>query len=71
MLVLAAAIVASATSFTPRSGATAQASATVRIVSAARISFTAAQQPSDQPSPRDTTISTDAGPKPARLIEFQ
>lgn len=77
MLLLAAAVAAiPALSFTPQSGAVAQATATVRIVRPARIDFPGNGNhlgwlKDGGPRPRDTFVITPAGPTPARLIEFE
>ena len=74
MLLLAAAAIALSS---PHSGspaptsAVAQARATVRIVSAARLHWGQKQRTSDIPAPRTTTIQTVNGPESAKLIEFE
>jgi hypothetical protein len=50
--------------------AIAQAQATVRIISGARIRFDG-QLSADGPSPSDGVIHTEGTAQPARLIEFQ
>lgn len=76
MLLLAAAAAASAMTFTPRTGAAAQATATVRIVRAVRIEFPGNGHhygwfKSGGPKPRQAIVSTEDGPRTARLIEFE
>ncbi len=70
---LAAAIAASSPqSASPAStGAVVQARATVRIVSAARLDWRKERQSADIPPARMTTIQTNDGPQPAKLIEFE
>lgn len=70
-LALAAAI-AAAQPWQPQSGVTAQATATVRIVSGQRVRFTDANSETGkaQPRPRETKLKIDGGPVPAVLIEF-
>ena len=51
--------------------AVAQARATVRIISAARLRWSEGRQTSDVPAARTTTIQTVSGPQPAKLIEFE
>jgi hypothetical protein len=53
-----------------RSGATAQARAMVRIVSAVRLRLDGGPN-ADAPRPRETIIRTALGEQPAKLIEFQ
>jgi hypothetical protein len=70
-LALAAAI-AAAQPWQPQSGVTAQATATVRIVSGERVRFgdLKAEGGKSQPLPRKTKIETDGGEVPAVLVEF-
>lgn len=70
-LALAAAI-AAAQPWQPQSGVTAQATATVRIVSGQRVRFTDSKSVAgeSQPPPRETKLQTDGGPVPAVLVEF-
>jgi hypothetical protein len=73
-LVAAAAIAVSSpqnASPAPTSAAVAQARATVRIVSAARLNWGQEPRISDVPAARTTTIQTVNGPQPAKLIEFE
>jgi hypothetical protein len=56
----------------PSAGVSAQATATIRVISGVRVSFDGDQKQPEFPRPRDTTIRTaDAERQPARLIEFQ
>jgi hypothetical protein len=52
-------------------GASVQATATIRVISGARVSFGAAQTGTDVPPARQTVIKTGASQQPAKLIEFQ
>ena len=71
-LLALASIVTSTTSNAPRAsgGAWVQATATIRIISGARLSF---HTPNERgiPHARDSMINTPEGRRPARLIEFQ
>lgn len=69
---LAAAAIAAAQPWQPQSGVTAQATATVRIVSGERVRFSdlKADHGKAQPAPRKTKIETDRGEVPAVLVEF-
>jgi hypothetical protein len=74
LLIAAAAIAASSPQTAPAGAATAsvQATATIRIVSAVRLSFGSENSSSDIPRPRRTNIVTSDGQEqPASLIEFQ
>jgi hypothetical protein len=74
LLLTAAAIAASAPSTAPSAsvGAAAQATATIRVISGVRLSFSGEQQDVDIPRPRQTVITTaDAQQQPAKLIEFE
>lgn len=71
-LVLAAAI-AAAQPWQPQSGVTAQATATVRIVSGGRVRFTDVKSEGDnsQPPARETKLKANGGGEvPAVLVEF-
>lgn len=55
----------------PRTGATIQAVATIRVIAGARLSFRGPNDPA-VPRARDCMINTrDGQQKPARLIEFE
>ena len=71
MILAAAAAIAASSPATPGSAtrATAQATATIRIVSATRVRL--GEQPPSGSALRRSTVRTAAGPLPARLIEFQ
>jgi hypothetical protein len=74
MLLTALAAIAASTMPPPsRSpGVSVQATASIRIISGARLSFSGEQRQPDIPPLRQTTIRTaDAQQQPARLIEFQ
>jgi len=76
MWLFVAAAAASAAQFTPQSGASAQATATVRIVRATPVELHdngnhEGWSKGGGPKPRDTMVTTKAGPAPARLIEFE
>jgi hypothetical protein len=68
----AAAAIAAAQPWQPQSGVTAQATATVRIVSGQRVRFSDSKSDGDksQPAPRKTRLETGAGEVPAVLVEF-
>jgi hypothetical protein len=69
-LALAAAI-AAAQAWQPQSGATSQATATVRIVSGERVRFDAvSDRVMSQPTLRDTKLRIGGTEVPARLVEF-
>lgn len=69
--IAAAALAASPSEPAPsHAGATAQARAVVRIVSAARLRLDGGPNP-DAPPPRWTIVRTALGEQPAKLIEFQ
>jgi hypothetical protein len=71
LLFSAAAIAASPPQAAPSAGASAQATATVRVISGVRLSFGVEQQENDVPRPRQTLIKTGDAQHPAILIEFQ
>ena len=76
MLLIVAAAAVSAAHFTPQSGASSQATATVRIVRATRVDFPGngnheGWSKDGGPKPRNTIVTTEAGPTPAQLIEFE
>jgi hypothetical protein len=52
-------------------GASAQATATIRVISGVRVSFSAEQSGSDVPKARQTVVKTGDSQQPAKLIEFQ
>jgi hypothetical protein len=71
LLIATAALIAAAPADAP-AGATVQARASVRILSAVRLKLDEEQQSADGiPEARQTSIRTDAGPQPAKLIEFE
>lgn len=72
LLFAVASIVASAPTDAPRAtgGALVQATATIRIISGARLSFHAPNE-HGIPHARNSMINTPEGRQPARLIEFQ
>ena len=70
MLLLAAAIAASATPPYRPAGPTVQATATVRILAGTRIHF-GRHGGRDEGLVRDTVLRTDGATQPARLVEFQ
>jgi hypothetical protein len=74
MLILAAAAsLAIAPDIAPfaRPGVTAQARATVRIVSAVSLRLGVGALRGEAPPVQDSTVHTDGSARPARLIEFQ
>ena len=76
MLLLVAAATVSAAQFTPQSGASAQATASVRIVRATPVDLHDngnhnGWTKDGGPKPRTTVVNTESGPAPARLIEFE
>ena len=72
-LAAAAAIAVSAPHPAPAAGvgASVQATVTIRVLSGAQLSFGRAQNGSDVPRARSTSIRTADGQQPAKLIEFQ
>ena len=73
MVILVAAAIASASPQAPPSvpvGASAQARATIRIISGVQLHF-GGDRVNEGPVPRDTIIRSAAGDQPAKLIEFQ
>ena len=71
LLAASALLAADAGSPAQASRAVVQATATVRIVSGARISWDKVSKNSDLPSPRSRIVQTESGPRLAHLIEFQ
>jgi hypothetical protein len=73
MMLLAASALLAATADGPPSGSRAvvQATATVRIVSGARISWDKISKNNDLPSLRSRVVQTESGPRLARLVEFE
>ena len=74
LLILLAATVlfaADSGSTAPASRAVVQATATVRIVSGARINWDKTSNNNDLPVSRNTVVQTENGSQPARLIEFE
>ena len=66
-----AAAIAAAQAWQPQSGATSQATATVRIVSGERVRFDAVgERAMSQPTLRDTKVRIGGTEVPARLVEF-
>jgi hypothetical protein len=70
MLLLAAALVASAPQNVVHGGQVVQARATVRILSGVRLHW-GERRPGDAPRVRATVIQTTTGLQQARLIEFE
>ena len=52
-------------------GASAQATATMRVISGVRVSFDARQSGTDLPQTRQTVVKIGDSQQPAKLIEFQ
>jgi hypothetical protein len=75
MFLIAAAAIASSVPQAPpammSAGASVQATATIRVISGARVSFGTEQSGPDVPQPRPTMVKTGDLQQPARLIEFQ
>jgi hypothetical protein len=71
MLLLATAALLAASPSPATAGATVQARATVRIVSAVRLKFGGSDSGSGNPPPREAIVRTEAGPQRAKLIEFE
>jgi hypothetical protein len=67
-----AAILAAAQPWQPQSGVTAQATATVRIVSGERVHFAELREGGDHslPKPRKTQLQVNGTEMPAWLVEF-
>ena len=72
LLLIAVALAASAPQDAPRSsiGASAQATATIRVISGVRLRLDG-QPNADAPPARDSVVHTDGTPRTAKLIEFQ
>ena len=75
MLLIAAAAILSPVPQAPTTmmtaGASVQATATIRVISGVRVSFSAEQSDTDVPKPRQTLVKTGDSQQPAKLIEFQ
>jgi hypothetical protein len=71
MLLIATAALVAAAPAPAQGGAVAQARATVRILSAAKVRMGEEQADPGLPQARQTTVRTGAGPQPAKLIEFE
>ena len=73
MMLLAAPALLAATAGSPATASRArvQATATVRILSGARINWDKANKNNDMPQVRQAIVRTESGPQPARLIEFE
>ncbi|HWJ59843.1 MAG TPA: hypothetical protein VNR68_09455 [Sphingomicrobium sp.] len=70
-LLATAAVLAASPPSSTRTGATVQARAIVRIVRAVTVRLGEGPVQGDAPAAQRTTVHTDGGAQPARLIEFQ
>jgi hypothetical protein len=71
LVIIAAAVVVSVPSTPPSIRASVQATATIRVITGVRLSFSADLSDADVPRARDTFIKTAGAEQPAKLIEFQ
>jgi hypothetical protein len=75
MFLIAAAAIVSPVPQAPQTmmsaGASAQATATIRVITGVRVSFGTEQNGTDVPKPRQTVVKTGDSQLPAKLIEFQ